>query len=124
MKCRKKRFFSYKNRLIGNDNYLCLMQERSTREKILKNIRKALIHQRSEPFPNLDWEKNIYAHSDGGLEEIFASEFKSIGGYFIFCENEVDFLEQLVDLSTQHGWKKIICLEKNISDKLDTIEFH
>ena len=99
------------------------MQERSTREKILKNIRKALIRQRSEPFPNIDWDKSVYAESASGPEETFANEFKSIGGHFVFCESEVDFLDQLVELSVQSGWKKITCLEKEICEKLDKIDF-
>jgi len=99
------------------------MQERSTREKILKNIRNALIHQRSEPFPNIDWDKSVYAESGVSLEETFAKEFKSIGGHFVFCEDEVDFLDQLVELSVQSNWKKIICLEKEIGDQLDKIDF-
>src|SRR5438067_277278 len=97
--------------------------DRSTREKILKNIRQALIHHREQPFPNIDWEKSVYAESALSLEERFANEFKALGGDFIFCEDEVDFFDHLVELSTERGWARIICLEKHITDLLDTIEF-
>ena len=85
------------------------MQDSTTREKILKKIRQALIHKTNQRFPNIDWDKNIYVTSDESLEEQFAKSFTKIGGQFVFCENELEFLEHLVGLAEERGWKLIHC---------------
>ena len=72
------------------------MEDSTTREKILKKIRQALTNHRSQPYPNIDWDSNVHVLSKDSLEESFAKEFTAIGGRFVFCENELDFLEQLV----------------------------
>lgn len=99
------------------------MEDSTTREKILKKIRKALTNHRSQPYPNIDWDSNVHVMSDAPLEETFAKEFTAIGGRFIFCENELDFLEQLVQHSVENGWKKIYCYEEEICDLLEKVEF-
>jgi L-lactate dehydrogenase complex protein LldG len=99
------------------------MEDSTTREKILKKIRKALTNHRPQPFANIDWDSNVYVIPDAPLEEIFAKEFTAIGGRFVFCENELDFLEQLVQHSVENGWKKIYCYEEEICDMLEKVEF-
>ena len=39
------------------------MQESNTREKILKKIRAALIHHNTQPYPNIDWDTDVYARA-------------------------------------------------------------
>ena len=99
------------------------MEDSTTREKILKKIRKALTNHRPQPFPNIDWDTNVHALSTNPLEEIFAKEFTAIGGRFVFCENELDFLEQLVQHSVESGWKKIYCYEDELCELLEKVEF-
>jgi L-lactate dehydrogenase complex protein LldG len=99
------------------------MEDSTTREKILKKIRKALTNHRPQPFPNIDWDSNPHVVSGDPLEETFAREFTAIGGRFVFCENELDFLEQLVQHSTEGGWKKIYCYEEELCVLLENAEF-
>lgn len=99
------------------------MQESTTREKILKKIRKALIHHAPQPYPNIDWDKSVYAQSDESPEETFAHAFTKIGGQFIFCEDELAFLENLVRLATEQKWKQFYCYEKNITRLMDKAAF-
>jgi L-lactate dehydrogenase complex protein LldG len=99
------------------------MQESTTREKILKKIRAALIHHNPQPYPNIDWETNIYAQGTESLEETFAHAFTKIGGQFVFCENELDFLENLIQLATERGWKKFYCYEKSLTKLMTDAEF-
>jgi L-lactate dehydrogenase complex protein LldG len=99
------------------------MEDSTTREKILKKIRKALTNHRTQPYPNIDWDSNVHVVPDAPLEETFAREFTAIGGRFVFCENELDFLEQLVQHSVEGGWKKIYCYEEEISALLEKVEF-
>ncbi|MEO8087642.1 MAG: LUD domain-containing protein [Bacteroidota bacterium] len=99
------------------------MEDSTTREKILKKIRKALTNHRPQPYPNIDWESNVHVVSGNPLEETFAKEFTAIGGRFVFCENELDFLEQLVQHSVEGGWKKIFCYEEELCNLLEKVEF-
>ena len=99
------------------------MEDSTTREKILKKIRKALTNHRPQPYPNIDWDSNVHVVAQEPLEETFAKEFTAIGGRFVFCENELDFLEQLVQHSVENGWKKIYCYEEDLCELLEKVEF-
>jgi L-lactate dehydrogenase complex protein LldG len=99
------------------------MQESTPREKVLKKIRKALIHKTNQPYPNIDTEKSVYQSSDESLEEEFAKAFSKIGGQFIFCENELDFFEKIISLSQEKGWKNFFCWESRIMALMDQCAF-
>ncbi len=99
------------------------MQESTPREKVLKKIRKALIHKTNAPFTNVDSEKSIYRISNDSLEEMFAKAFTKVGGQFVFCENELDFFENIISLSQEKGWKNFFCWEKKITDLMDQCAF-
>ena len=99
------------------------MQETTSKEKILKKIRKALIHKTSARFPSIDWDKNIYVKTEDSLEEQFAHAFTKVGGQFVFCENEIEFLENVITLAQENKWKQFYCSEKKITDLMDRVEF-
>lgn len=99
------------------------MQDTTSREKILKKIRQALIHKTTGRFPNIDWEKNVYNTSGDSLEEKFAEVFTKVGGQFVFCENEMEFLENVIMLAQENKWKQFYCQEQKITDFMDQIEF-
>jgi L-lactate dehydrogenase complex protein LldG len=99
------------------------MQESTTREKILKKIRAALIHHNPPPYPNIDWDTDVYAKTDEPLEEMFAHSFTKIGGQFVFCENELEFLENIIHLATERGWKKFYCYEERLQKLMKDAEF-
>ena len=99
------------------------MQDTTSREKILKKIRKALIHKTTARFPTIDWEKNIYVTEGDSLEERFAAAFTKVGGQFVFCENEMEFLENVIMLAQENKWKQFYCQEKKITDFMYKIEF-
>lgn len=100
------------------------MQERSSREQLLKKIRQALIHKTDPHFPALDWESTVYASAKGeSPEEQFALAFSKVGGHFTFCENEVDCIDQLIKMADVKGWKKFYCWEKPLQRMLKQFEF-
>lgn len=99
------------------------MQDTTTREKILKKIRKALIQKTLNPYPDLDLESNVYKISAEPLEIAFAEEFSRVGGHFVFCENEIDFIENIIALAQQKKWTSFLCWEKKIQDYLTECEF-
>lgn len=95
------------------------MQESKTKEKILKKIRQALIHKTKNLYPNLDFDSGIYAPSDEALDILFAHQFTKVNGQFIFCENESEFIENLISLTKEKGWSKIFCREEKIKNFLN-----
>jgi L-lactate dehydrogenase complex protein LldG len=99
------------------------MQESTSRAKVLKKVRNALIHKTNRPFPNLDLEKSVYRFSADSQEEQFAKAFTKAGGQFVYCEDELDFLEQIIALSEEKGWKNFFCREKKITDIMDQCDF-
>ncbi len=99
------------------------MQDTTSREKILKKIRKALIHKTNQRFPTIDWEKNVYADSGDSLEEKFARAFTKVGGQFVFCESELEFLENVITLAQENKWKQFYCRENKILEFMDQIGF-
>lgn len=99
------------------------MQESTNREKVLKKIRGALLHKTSNPYPNLDFEKSIFAVSDAPAELIFAEKFQSLGGLLVICENNPEIIETLATICRENNWKEVFCVDKNISSLLDEINF-
>lgn len=99
------------------------MLDSTPREKVLKKIRNALIHKTNQPFQNIDLEKSIYSLSGESAEERFAKAFTSAGGQFVFCENDLEFLENVISLSEQKGWKHFFCHEEKILDLMDQCAF-
>lgn len=99
------------------------MQETTTKEKILKRVRAALIHKTKNPYPNIDLDSNIYEGSAETPDLLFAQQLTSAGGQFIFCENELDFIENLISLAKERKWDKFLCWEKEIQAHLDSCVF-
>jgi L-lactate dehydrogenase complex protein LldG len=91
--------FSYKMRDIT-----------TSKEKLLKKVRKALLEKRDNPYPNLE-DLPMYPPNDEMLEVLFAEEFTAVSGQFVFCEDEVQFIENLLELAEERKWHKIYCWE-------------
>jgi L-lactate dehydrogenase complex protein LldG len=90
--------------------------EPTSKERILKNIRAALILPTNLPFPNIDSTSSVYPQPSESLDVIFAEAFTKIQGNYIYCENEGDFLEQLSSLSEKNNWQNIYAWEFILQD--------
>ncbi|MEO0310562.1 MAG: hypothetical protein RIQ89_219 [Bacteroidota bacterium] len=99
------------------------MQEATSREKMLKAIRKALVNKTDVKQPQIDWEQSVYKKENGSLEETFATAFTKIGGRFIYCENNIEFFENLIAQAQQYQWKKVYCFDPALQQLLNQIEF-
>jgi len=95
------------------------MEESTSREKILKKVRNALISKSENPFPSLDLETSVYQPLEDSLDITFAKEFSKVAGQFIYCENETDLKNNLINLIAENNWKKIFCVEPGIKNLLD-----
>jgi len=99
------------------------MRETTSKEKVLKKIRKALIHQTPPKHQVMDLEGAIFHKLDPDLAIHFADKLVAINGQFAFCENMLDFAENLITLVQNHGAEEIFCFEPAIQALLDQIEF-
>lgn len=99
------------------------MQENiSSKELMLKKIRKALLERRDNPYPNLE-EGPLYLPTDEIPEIMFAEQLTAVSGNFIFCENGVEFIENILELADKFKWRKIYCWERELQALLSTYEF-
>ncbi len=97
--------------------------EITSREHILKNIRQALSEKTTQRFPNVDWDSDLYVKGSESLDVEFANAFKKVGGRFVFCENELDFVEKIVTLSQENKWKQFYCKEQGLKNIFEKVEF-
>ena len=94
----------------------------TSKELMLKKIRKALLEKRDNPYPNLE-DSPLYTANDEELEILFAEQLTAVSGNFIFCENGVDFIENILELADRFKWRKIYCWEPELQALLSTYEF-
>jgi L-lactate dehydrogenase complex protein LldG len=94
------------------------MSSRSSKENILKKIRKALSHPTPLPFPQSEGAANIFPALQQEPEVEFAEQFTRLQGKFIYCINQQEFAFQLVSLVKKQDWKKIFCLEEKLISHL------
>jgi len=99
------------------------MQDSTTREKVLKKIRSALISKTANPYPNLDFESPVFRMNDDVPELIFAKAFREAGGQFVFCNDMLEFAEGLLNLAQAKKWSRLLCVEKPLNSFLDQCEF-
>lgn len=95
------------------------MQDNTTsKEKILKKIRKALINKSTVDFNNVDFESEIFPSPEEPLEIIFAKKLTALNGKFVFCESEKIFVESISNLVKQNNWSDVFCFEESINELL------
>lgn len=92
------------------------------KEKLLKKIRQALLEKRDNPYPNLE-TLPMYPPAPENLDVMFAEEFKAVQGQFAFCEDEVQFIEALLELAEKRNWRKIYCWEPALQEVLNRYEY-
>ena len=98
------------------------MKETTAKERMLKKIRKALLEKRDNPYPNLE-ETSIYEPYDDYLEILFAEQVSLVAGKFVFCEDEIQLIENLLLLADEKNWRRIYCWEPQLQETLSRYEF-
>lgn len=100
-----------------------IMQENiSSKELILKKIRKALLEKRDNPYPNLE-DTPLYRKDEEFPEVMFAEQLTAVSGNFIYCENGIEFIENILQLAEKFNWRKIYCWEQELQNILSEYEF-
>ena len=87
-----------------------------SKENILKRIRKALSHSTSLPFPRSEGNESVFQPPSQELDVEFAEQFTKLQGRFVFCINPQELAFQLNSLVNKMGWKKIFCLENELTN--------
>ncbi|MBT8196213.1 MAG: LUD domain-containing protein [Bacteroidia bacterium] len=98
------------------------MQDQSNREKVLKAIRNGLLDKTEAPFHENYLHKQVFKTIEEDIDLHFATQFTAAGGKFIFCQNELEFAEKLVDLSQHKNWKQVMCIEPVLKSFLQECE--
>jgi L-lactate dehydrogenase complex protein LldG len=87
------------------------MEDSTSREKVLKKIRDALIEQTEPPFPLIDQESSVYQPLTEPLDVTFAQELVNVAGKFVYCEGDDDFLSTLQSFILEKDWPVLFCLD-------------
>lgn len=90
------------------------MEESTSREKVLKKVRHALIYKTDNPYPNVDFDSAIYKPIADSPDVNFAQEFTKAGGIFIYCENEAELVSALSALNNECDWSEVFCAEPEL----------
>ena len=98
------------------------MKETTSKEKMLKKIRKALLETRDNPYPNLE-DTPLYEEYNDHLDILFAGQLSAVSGNFVFCEDEIQLIENLLDLAEKNNWRRIYAWETGLQSLLSKYEF-
>ncbi len=101
------------------------MKESTSKEKVLKKVRNALINKVENPFRNTEFTSNVFPKQMEEPEVEFAQNLIENSGTFIYCENEKDLTEKLIALIDNENLKNIFCFDNWIGSLLQSsdIEF-
>ncbi len=93
----------------------------SSKENILKKIRKALSHSTPLPFPQSQGSKPVFGSLQQEPELEFAEQFTKLQGKFIYCINRQELAFQLGSLVKKQDWKKVYCVEDKIIEPVASL---
>lgn len=90
---------------------------------MFKKIRQALLQKREHPYPQFE-DSNLYQEDNNmDLPLLFAEQFTAVSGQFVYCEDTIQLIENLIILVEQKKLRKIYAFENNVQELLSTFEF-
>ena len=90
------------------------MEESTTKEKILKEVRNALISQRENPFVNIDFNKPVFHKIKAEPAIQFAMNLNDIGGILVYCESEKDIGTNMKLLMEKENWESVYSIDDDL----------
>jgi L-lactate dehydrogenase complex protein LldG len=96
------------------------MEESTSREKILKKVRDALIEKTEPPYPIIDQDSSVYKEITEPLDVTFAEELVRIAGKFVYCESEDEFIGVLKSFIIEKDWGVLYCQDSKLHQMLKT----
>jgi len=94
------------------------MEDSTSKEKVLKKIRDALIEKTDPPYPILDMESSVYEPLTEPLDVTFAEELLKVSGKFGYCESEDEFITFLQSYILEQDWPVMYCYDHQLQDLL------
>jgi L-lactate dehydrogenase complex protein LldG len=89
-----------------------------SKENILKRIRKALAQTTPLPFPQSEMPAPVYPAQPSELDVLFAEQFVSLQGKFIYCASKEEFHNNWSALISKAGLEKIYCKDPGLRQLL------
>lgn len=90
------------------------MDETTSREKVLKSIRNALMSKLDNPYQDVDFEASVFHDLDDAPEMVFARELINVAGKFVYCGDDVEFAETLKSVMAENKWTSIHCVDEQL----------
>ena len=87
------------------------MEESTSREKVLKKVRDALIEKTEAPFPVIDMESSVFPEMTETPDVVFAEALVNAGGRFIYCESQDEFITVLQSFILEKDWPLLWCMD-------------
>lgn len=97
------------------------MDETTSREKVLKSVRNALISKLDNPYQDVDFESSVFQAFDDTLEMVFAQELLKVSGKFVYCSDDAEFTVMLKSVMNENGWDKIFCMDEKMINLLSSV---
>ncbi len=99
---------------------LAEVDQTTSKEKILKKVRQALIVKSKSKYGNIDLDSNVYVQPppSESVLETFAKNFTGIQGKFVICDNKFDFIDKLITLTERNKIKSLFCIEDDLQSLL------
>lgn len=94
------------------------IKDSTTREKVLKKVRHALLEPADNPFQDIDFESSVYSPFEEEKDIQFAYELTRSGANFIYCESPADMLKKVKALFEERNWTEAACREELITGLL------
>jgi len=94
------------------------MDETTSREKVLKSVRDALISKLENPYQDVDFDSQVFVQPDDMPAIVFAQEFIGVGGKFVYCSDDNEFLQNLASVMAEKKWGSLHCADSHLSGLL------
>lgn len=95
------------------------MDESTTREKVMKKIRNALINKVESPFNDVDLETPVTPAFVDDAEIVFAQEFTRADGMFVYCESHEQLIDMLHNFVSDKGLLPLITFDEKLKTYLE-----
>jgi hypothetical protein len=95
------------------------LREVTARERVLKHIRKGLIHRVSASSLRGPAEQGLSQTDQEDTAVVFARKVVQSGGQFAYCSDTMELRDTLVELTTLHPDWNLVCYEESLCRLLD-----
>ena len=96
------------------------MDDTTSREKVLKSVRNALISKLDNPYVDVDFDSPVFEGLKDAPAINFAQELLAVQGKFAYCSDDKEFAEVLGSVMLEKGWKNIHCTDRGLQNTLES----